>query len=493
MGSRRPQHEDYTVGWVCALPIELSAAIVLLDERHQDLPYENEPVLYTLGRIHQHNVVIASLPAGYKGTNSAAVAATTMKSKFKSIRFSLMVGVGGGVPSTEPNLRLGDVVISQPTLSYGGVVQYDIGKAEVDGFQRTGALQSPPFILLNAVSRLQSNHYISTSQFSGFLATFSGLQNFSRDRAGPDVLFEAEYQHVSPALCARCDQTQIISRPTRSETDVEIYYGTVASGNQLIKDGRTRDRLSAELGGVLCFEMEAAGLMNTLPCLVIRGICDYADSHKTKAWQPYAVATAASCAKEILGLISAAEVTESAPTVEEEWGAAPLEETGETTAQYDPPETSEVGIVSAGSTWTCVCQRGHDLHDKSYYSEAEQEFREAAGEQERLLGISHQDTLHSVYWVGRSLYEQDKYEAAEEALRKTFDGRARLLGKNHADTLDSAFLLVCSLYEQDKCEAAEEMLRKDVQGKATFLWENRTDTVDSNKLVAQVFVEAEKV
>ncbi|KAL3444390.1 hypothetical protein BJX65DRAFT_310973 [Aspergillus insuetus] len=46
--------------------------------------------------------------------------------------------------------------------------------------------------------------------------------------------------------------------------------------------------------------MEAAGLMNTYPCLVIRGICDYADSHKNKAWQGYAAATAAAFAKELL-------------------------------------------------------------------------------------------------------------------------------------------------------------------------------------------------
>ena len=43
--------------------------------------------------------------------------------------------------------------------------------------------------------------------------------------------------------------------------------------------------------------------MNDFRCLVIRGICDYADSHKNKTWQPYAAATAAACAKEILSLV----------------------------------------------------------------------------------------------------------------------------------------------------------------------------------------------
>lgn len=75
-----------------------------------------------------------------------------------------------------------------------------------------------------------------------------------------------------------------------------------------MRDVLERDRISTALSGVLCFEMEAAGFMNNFPCLVIRGICDYADSHKTKQWQPYAAATAASYAKELLSTIPAAEV-----------------------------------------------------------------------------------------------------------------------------------------------------------------------------------------
>jgi nucleoside phosphorylase len=87
-----------------------------------------------------------------------------------------------------------------------------------------------------------------------------------------------------------------------------VHYGTIASGNQVVKNAAKRDRVSAQLGGVLCFEMEAAGLMNSFPCLVIRGICDYADSHKNYQWQAYAAGTAAAYAKELLSVIPAAEV-----------------------------------------------------------------------------------------------------------------------------------------------------------------------------------------
>jgi nucleoside phosphorylase len=100
-----------------------------------------------------------------------------------------------------------------------------------------------------------------------------------------------------------------------------VHYRTIASGNQVIKDAAVRDKLSAELGGVLCFEVEAAGLMNSFPCLVVRGICDYADSHKNKQWQAYAAGTAAAYAKEVLSVIPPAEVAKEL-TVEDTIRAA---------------------------------------------------------------------------------------------------------------------------------------------------------------------------
>jgi len=106
-----------------------------------------------------------------------------------------------------------------------------------------------------------------------------------------------------------------VQRQPRDQ-EIMVHFGTIASGNQVMRDAATRDRVSSELGGVLCFEMEAAGLMNSFPCLVIRGICDYADSHKNKKWQAYAAGTAAACAKEVLSVIPAAKVA-TEPTAEE--------------------------------------------------------------------------------------------------------------------------------------------------------------------------------
>lgn len=93
-----------------------------------------------------------------------------------------------------------------------------------------------------------------------------------------------------------------LDRINRDDDDPIIHYGIIASGNRVIKSEQERDRLRDDLGAI-CIEMEAAGLMDSFPCLIIRGICDYADFRKTKQWQPYAAMTAAACAKELLGFV----------------------------------------------------------------------------------------------------------------------------------------------------------------------------------------------
>jgi nucleoside phosphorylase len=292
------------VGWVCAIPIELAAAQEMLDEEHGPAQrYVNDENLYYLGSVAGHNVVIVCMPAGRIGNNPAAAVITQTKATFQGIKFGLMVGIGGGVPSAGADIRLGDVVVSQPNKAFGGVVQYDSGKAALTGFERAGSLNSPPQILLAAVASVRANGFRGRSKVSKYLVRLC-QPLFQRDRAGADILFESSYNHEGGHTCGKCSMDrQEIRHPRKSEDEVVVHYGIIASGNQVIKNAVERDKLSADLGGVLCFEMEAAGLMNNFPCLVIRGICDYADSHKSKKWQPYAAATAAAYAKELLSVI----------------------------------------------------------------------------------------------------------------------------------------------------------------------------------------------
>jgi len=208
------------------------------------------------------------------------------------------------------------VVVSHPDGTFSGVIQYDFGKRTPNGFLRTGALNSPPQILLGAVAKVRANELRDRSKLSQYVSKLERVSKFRREITGPDVLFEAGYDYVGGETCNQCDTNSQIKRQRRDGGAVAVHYGAIASGNQVMRDGKTRDEISSELGGVLCFEMEAAGLMNRFPCLIIRGICDYADSHKNKRWQAFAAGTAAAYAKEVLSVIPPMQVKETS-TVED--------------------------------------------------------------------------------------------------------------------------------------------------------------------------------
>ncbi|KAN0067004.1 hypothetical protein V8E54_014928 [Elaphomyces granulatus] len=299
-------HEDYTVAWICALPLEAAASKAILDRTHPQLSQPaGDDNAYTLGEISGHNIVIACLPLGTYGTIPAATVAANMQTTFPSIRFGLMVGIGGGVPSMNNDIRLGDVVVSKPSGVLGGVVQYDHGKTVASGvFQQTGMMNRPPQVLLNAIARLHAGEILENNQHIVEVILNVGMKSaFSRPTNEQDRLFNSAYDHPhSEDTCINCDERQLIHRDPRTSDEPQIHYGLIASGNQVMKHGKTRDRLAKEYG-MLCFEMEAAGLMNQLPCLVIRGICDYSDSHKSKQWQGYAALTAAAYAKILLSVV----------------------------------------------------------------------------------------------------------------------------------------------------------------------------------------------
>jgi nucleoside phosphorylase len=295
-------HDDYTVGWVCSLPKEQTAAVIMLDEEHPSLPTPpNDSNAYTLGSIDNHNVVIACLAKGQTGTTEAGIVATRMLTTFPSIRVGLMVGIGSGIPSN--NVRLGDVVISTPTDEHPGVVHWDLGKIEAHGIpKRTGALNNPPKALLTAVTLLETEHDIEGSKVPQYLEEL-----------------KIKKPKVASKYCWSASLTDPLAADGRQNEyrEPEVHYGLIASGNRLIKDGEFRDKLNESLGGnVLCFEMEAAGLMNNFPCIVIRGIWDYADSQKNYIWQEYAATVAAACAKELLGFLEPSKVVAERPMKE---------------------------------------------------------------------------------------------------------------------------------------------------------------------------------
>lgn len=355
MTSQELTRRDYSVGWVCALTEELTAARLILDKIHPNIATPPEdPNYYTLGSIGGHNIAIAHLPEGDIGNNPAATVATRMTSTFPSIKFWLMVGIGGGVP---PKVRLGDVVVSTPTYDMPGLVQWDLGIAQQgNDFRRIGTLDKPPEALRSAVTQLKTLHRIDRSYnrlFSILEDIRSKIPQHLPVENPEDVLFRADSPHVSPinqsanneeeenedgvSNCQYCDRAKVVKRQPRDEK-IAVHYGLIASGNQVIKDADKRNEINQRFqGNVLCFEMEGAGIRVSHPCLVIRGICgkfaskrarglfsdpnhdtriDYSDSHKNYKWHQYAAGVAAAYAKELLEVVPPSQVNIMDPAAE---------------------------------------------------------------------------------------------------------------------------------------------------------------------------------
>jgi nucleoside phosphorylase len=326
-----PDPQQYTVGWICALPLEFVAAQALLDEEDDEIPLlaRHDNNSYALGRIGKHSIVIAVLPDGEYGVSSATAVARDLLHSFPNVRIGLMVGIGGGAPSSKHDIRLGDVVVSSRDGGKGGVFQYDYGKAVQNkeiSFEHMDFLDQPPMALRTAVAGLKSKHKRKGHQLETSidkaLREWPRLRSeYSRPPLHSDRLYKSNFVHPDSldecrVVCGS-DPKHVVVRPVRGEhqDNPAIHYGLIASANQLVKDVRIRDQLAAEKG-VLCFETEAAGLMNHFPCLVIRGICDYADSHKNKVWQGYAAVMAAAYAKELLQQIPASKVEAERPIAE---------------------------------------------------------------------------------------------------------------------------------------------------------------------------------
>ncbi|KAK4064957.1 uncharacterized protein Triagg1_8773 [Trichoderma aggressivum f. europaeum] len=312
---------DYTVGWISAITTEYVAARAMLDEIHEgpEMVSTNDSNNYTLGRIGKHNIVIAVLPDGEYGTSSAARVAADLSHSFPHVRFGLLVGIGGGAPSRKHDIRLGDVVVSSPGSSNGfshsGVFQYDFGKTiQGQNFQTTGFLNQPPFLLRAAVTGVKARYEEEGHRIKANIGAILDKnprlrKKYQQPDSSHDILYESHICHpMNERSCvATCGNTpsSIISRPERGEyeDDPMIHYGLIASANQLMKDAVLRDKLATE-NDVKCFETEAAGLMNHFPCLVIRGICDYSDSHKNEEWRGYAAMVAAMYTKDLLHQIA---------------------------------------------------------------------------------------------------------------------------------------------------------------------------------------------
>ncbi|KAK3372636.1 hypothetical protein B0H63DRAFT_514004 [Podospora didyma] len=281
--------EDYTIGWICALQEEYEAACWMLDDEldGSETDAVNDNNTYVLGRIAKHNIVIGCLPDQMRYGPIVP-----------QLEVRLDGGIGGGAPTPEKDIRLGDVVVSVPRGALGGVVQYDFGKRKSDGrFQRTGQLNAPPEVLLGALPEIKRRHNDprKPDRIAEHLKLMDDMPGYRRP--DQDQLFRADYDHKDGKGCSSCEAGGLEERPLRfGSREVIVHYGIIASANSVMKNAVERDRYAQDPElNVLCFEMEAGGLMNNFPCLVIRALA------------------AAAYARELLHVLKPTKVSATAP------------------------------------------------------------------------------------------------------------------------------------------------------------------------------------
>ncbi|KAL4919078.1 hypothetical protein BDW62DRAFT_179877 [Aspergillus aurantiobrunneus] len=316
--------DDFTTAIICALPLEAEAVKAAFDENYDTHGqyYGKQPGdenVYVNGRIGDHNVVLCYLQN--PGKASAASVASTLRVSYWEVKLVLVVGICGGLPFAPENRQifLGDVIISD------SLIEYDFGSQYPSEFEqkKTRRTLNREALTLLASLRESDTRTVFQSQLSMHLDKIQ--QSHERWRipaSGSDIVYKSNYYHKhhgsTAAGCACSDGDNIckevlrmdcmslgcgkssISRERSSVDAVRVYIGPIASADTVMKSGLHRDNL-AKKDGVIAFEMEGAGVWDGMStCLIMKGVSDYADSHKDKKWQYYAAATAASAAKTLL-------------------------------------------------------------------------------------------------------------------------------------------------------------------------------------------------
>lgn len=313
----------YTIAWVCPLPKDLPTVVAMLDQVHDpprpssksttavelldQLYGPSSPICltdkYIVGSIGSFNIVITCFewPSEKFDALQGFHLAIEMFQKFPNLRIGLIVGIGSGVPSEKNDVRLGDVVVSLPRKDGIGTRSYYVeneGRRVVT--RRWGSTIEPPSGLNMSISRLISSHHIHDkiqSHLLGILERHPNLNTrFTRPKSGDDILHQPESERTEPLQSWR----RVARQARQPHGIIKAHYGSIASAHPPIRSGQRRDALSQRLGGVSCFEKSPSRIIEGFTCVVVRGICDYADVHMTSEWEEYSAAVAAAFAKELI-------------------------------------------------------------------------------------------------------------------------------------------------------------------------------------------------
>ncbi|KAF3141945.1 Ankyrin Repeat [Orbilia oligospora] len=274
-GNRRKlTADDYTIAIIYVKPIEMGAITAMVDEFHQPVELHiNEKNEYTLGRIGSHNIAIVGPAKGKQGKVAITGVAARISYMFRNIKVGLLVGIGGGIPrpDADKDVRLGDVVVGAP--EYGdAIVQYDLGKQYTDRVENSRSLNKPPDILLRVVDSVNDEYRrakLEDDFFRSHLKRFEQFPRIEEDYKRPkaaDRLFNPLFEHDGSSCSEHHTYYEVKRKPRNPRLgDVKIHYGTILSGDMVIKSGKRRDEIASNYPNALCFEMEAAGVMDDLP------------------------------------------------------------------------------------------------------------------------------------------------------------------------------------------------------------------------------------
>lgn len=350
----RPRRDEFEIAIFTVLKVERDAIEAALDEEYEcdAFVYSRAPSdvnTYTVGRLGCQHVVLVYLPS--MGSMDSAPAAASMKATFPGIKLALVVGVCGVNPYLKDEdgreVLLGDVLISTAVVMVNSEQRYP-GRLTI-WTEIEDVLGRAPTMIRAFLQKLQGvkahgRLKNKTTRYADAIVMGLGGRG-AYPGANQDKLFPTQYRHKHQdpekcSICARCteplhrvcdnalvsscgilgcDDGYLVRRKrledgkrlrlaasssngaasTGDPLQPCIWFGRFSCSEFVLKSGIHRDQVARE-NKIIAFEMEGAGTWDNLPTIIIKGACDYADSHKNKIWQPYAATTAAACAKAVV-------------------------------------------------------------------------------------------------------------------------------------------------------------------------------------------------
>ncbi|AKB33047.1 phosphorylase [Methanosarcina siciliae HI350] len=293
-----PERVKPTIGIITALPKEYAAVSTLLENKNDKykIPGSGAGRRYCLGEIptedgNKHNLVLVTVGMG---NNIAATRASILLENFPNVKSLIMVGIAGGIPNPDKvndHVRLGDIVVSNEQ----GVIQYDYIENKIEKVEHRNPPRPPSSSLIEAVRYLEAEEILGNRPWEKYI-----------DEAISQLKIECSSGYEDKLYCSK-NQNEVIEHPKdkkRTNGKPKVFIGPIASANILQKNPMARDELR-ERFKVKAIEMEASGIADAtwthdVGYLVVRGICDYCDSHKNDEWQQYAAVVAAAYTRALI-------------------------------------------------------------------------------------------------------------------------------------------------------------------------------------------------